>query len=57
MGFQIDRVTLRQITLPLVLGCYWSHQVAVTTVFDLKMLRQHKVFWSEVQVVFRRLRT
>lgn len=35
---------------------YWSHKVEVMSVFDIKMLRHNKTFWSECKVSFRKLR-
>lgn len=48
---------VRQIEQPLVGGSFWNRRADVACVFDLKMLRQHKVFWSEVEVTYRRLRS
>lgn len=36
---------------------YWSQKVEVISVFDIKMLRHNKVFWSECGVYFRKLRS
>lgn len=36
---------------------YWSTEVEVTSVFDFDFLRQNKVFWSEVETVFRKVDT
>jgi len=34
---------------------YWPIEVECTTVYEYNILRQNKVFWSEVEVVFRKL--
>lgn len=47
---------LERIELPLLADQYWVREIECTTVYDMTMLRQQKVFWSEVEAVFRRLR-
>lgn len=34
---------------------YWTTEVEVTSVYDFDMLRQFKVFWSEVETTFRKI--
>lgn len=34
---------------------YYPVEVEVTSVFDFDILRKHKVFWSEVEVAFRKI--
>lgn len=34
---------------------YWCIEVQVTSVFDYDLLRQQKVFWSEVECVFTKI--
>lgn len=36
---------------------YQVTEVSVTAVYDYDMLRQHKVFWSEIEVVLRKTAT
>lgn len=48
---------LVKIECPLLLNAFWESSVKVTTVYDWTFLRQQKVFWSEVEVSFRRIRT
>lgn len=42
---------------PLLLNSYWRTAVNVSTVWDMTFLREHKVFWSEVEITFRKLRS
>lgn len=48
---------LVKIECPLLLDAFWESSVKVVTVYDWTFLRQQKVFWSEVEVSFRRIRT
>jgi len=34
---------------------YWVADVDVTTLYDFDFLKQHRVFWSEIEVSFRRI--
>lgn len=34
---------------------YWSTETQVTAVFDPDFLRQHRVFWSEIETTFRKV--
>lgn len=34
---------------------HWPTDVKVTSVYDFDMLRQNKVFWSEIEVIFRKV--
>jgi hypothetical protein len=36
---------------------FWPIEVEVTSVYDIGYLRRHKVFWSEVEVAFRKVGT
>ncbi|WP_439624070.1 hypothetical protein [Gemmata sp.] len=47
---------LSQITQPLPLSEFWLQDIDVTTVYDLKSLREKKMFWSEIETTFRKLR-
>lgn len=47
--------TFKDVTQPLHLAVYWSESCKVTTVYSNDVLRKHKVFWSEVEITFRRL--
>lgn len=53
---QLIYTPLAKITQPIPLNEYWLQDIDVTTVYDLKMLRQQKVFWSEIETTFRKLR-
>lgn len=35
---------------------YWSHTAEVTVLYDYRKLTQNKVFWSEIEVTFRKLK-
>lgn len=35
-------------------GEYWAQNAAVTAVYDFPRLSQHKVFWSELEITFRK---
>lgn len=35
---------------------YWAQNLSVVAVYDFPRLTQHKVFWSEVEVTFRKLK-
>lgn len=50
---------LNKIEIPLLIvqgSEYWPIEVKVTSVYDIVYMRKHKVFWSEVEYTFRKLR-
>lgn len=47
---------LEKIDLPLLADVFRVKEIAVDPAYDLKMLREKKVFWSEVQATFTRVR-
>jgi hypothetical protein len=34
---------------------YWVEECDIATLYDFDMLRQHRVFWSEIEVAFNRV--
>lgn len=51
---------LHPVTRPLILsgafGEFWGQYVKRTEICDMSMLREHKVFWCELEARFRKLR-
>lgn len=41
---------------PLKLGEWWTETAVVTTLCDPDFLRQQKVFWSEIELTFRKVK-
>lgn len=47
---------LRKTEEPLLADEFWKSDVIVADAYDIQLLRQHRVFWCEVEAVFRKLR-
>jgi hypothetical protein len=52
----VTESTFPNVDNPFRIGQWWTETIVVTVMVDPDMLRQHKVFWSEVEATFRRVK-